>query len=436
MGSGGREQLDFNLFPKQREFLTCTERMVLYCGGTGAGKTHALIVKLFIRASVPGAREGLARKINADIPSSFLKDWQALIPSHLYSLHKHEQTITIHGGGEVQYFGCDEPERLGSRQLTGCAVEEATQIDADTWGKIDSIVRLPHPSGNQIYGCCNPGSPHHWMYGYFGVDGITPPNRRYIRTIVQDGFLGQNPSYVAAMAAKTGIDKKRRYEASWCDATGCIFENFTDSNIDERPLSGRCVLFVDDGDSAPFVCLKAYPDKYKRLHIHREVYRKGIHSLDDKADLVEKMMDADVEAVVVDMQALALIEALRLRGLPAVKSKKGAGSVEQGIARIRTLLEPGRGEDKSPRLTISEKCVNTIREFRTWAYTDAGEPGRDNNHALDAMRYGVMYLHLGAEKPPEDEAPGVGAAPTTAEVEHAEEWDWGRGDSLNIGIWG
>jgi len=42
--------IDINLLPKQKEFITATEKFVLYAGGLGSGKTYALAIWIIIQA--------------------------------------------------------------------------------------------------------------------------------------------------------------------------------------------------------------------------------------------------------------------------------------------------------------------------------------------------------------------------------------------------
>lgn len=429
----------FNLFPKQREFLNARERMVLYSGGTGSSKSHSLIVKLFVRASYPETFEGMVRKINADIPNSFLKDWKRIIPKSLYTHRVNEQVIEIKGGGQIEMFGLDDVERVGSRNLTGCAIEECNQLTQNDWGKLDSVVRVDHPLGNQLYGVCNPDGTTHWLYEYFQIDRETPQDMRYIPTVVEDGYLGQNPSYVAAMKRKVGIDRKRRYEGLWCDASGLVFSNFSDANICERSLDGSWALTIDDGDSLPFVVLRVVCDG-NSLHIVEEFYRKNVRSLDAKTEIVQRMFEPRIKAVVVDMQAAHVIESLWKANLPACKCSKGNFSVEEGVSKMETMLS-AVGTGGKPRLTISPRCTNTIREFRSWAYrpvklsssataeddgpAEGSQYGKHNNHALDAIRYIVKYFKLGASDQPvlqSEETAQESAAPEWARQDSSFNW--------------
>ena len=91
------------------------------------------------------------------------------------------------------------------------------------------------------------------------------------------------------------------------------------------------------------------------------------------------------------------IAALRgSRGTPLVYNADNA--IAEGIRRIAVAMQTlDTGQGKRPRLLISDRCVNLIRELETYSYR-AGpsgpteEPEDRNNHAVDALRYLVARL--------------------------------------------
>jgi len=86
----------------------------------------------------------------------------------------------------------------------------------------------------------------------------------------------------------------------------------------------------------------------------------------------------------------------RRAGIPARVTKKGQGSVIDGIKTVERLLAPDH-ETGQPRMLISSKCKNLIREIRGYTYVIDNEGNvRDRvdphalDHALDAWRYGIV----------------------------------------------
>jgi hypothetical protein len=83
-----------------------------------------------------------------------------------------------------------------------------------------------------------------------------------------------------------------------------------------------------------------------------------------------------------------------LGGRPVVYNADNA--ISEGVRRVRRQLQQ-RDERGRPRLIVSDRCVNVIRELETYQYrAGAGGPSEEpedkNNHAMDALRYAVMAL--------------------------------------------
>lgn len=71
-------------------------------------------------------------------------------------------------------------------------------------------------------------------------------------------------------------------------------------------------------------------------------------------------------------------------------------AISEGIRRVRRQLAQRDGQDR-PRLVISDRCVNVIRELETYQYRAGAsgpseEPEDKNNHAMDALRYLAMQM--------------------------------------------
>ena len=91
------------------------------------------------------------------------------------------------------------------------------------------------------------------------------------------------------------------------------------------------------------------------------------------------------DAVYVDPSAAGYIDDLRRMGY---RVKKANNDVLEGIGRVTDVLAHG--------FTIDPSCVNTIAEFESYRYPEGGKqdhidkPLKENDHALDALRYAIM----------------------------------------------
>lgn len=94
--------------------------------------------------------------------------------------------------------------------------------------------------------------------------------------------------------------------------------------------------------------------------------------------------------IIVDPSASALIVELRRNKLHVVEAKN---DVKSGIDDVSTML-------RNNLLAVNDCCTNTIAEFGIYSWdekaTERGEdaPLKENDHAMDAVRYFVKTKHL------------------------------------------
>lgn len=387
---------EFTLYPKQQQFLSATEREVLYAGGSGSGKSHALVIKMFVRANRPGAIENLYRKFSADIDSSFLEHWRKIIPETyngktVWSYNDTKRRITLEQTGGVIYLcGVGDKEQLGSKEMSGCAVEEAHELTKTQWTKLLSLCRKEVEGIKpQIYGCCNPSkNPYHWMISHFDIHGSRNlPNRLFIKTNVYD--IKTPEGYVDNLESFEGGDRQRLLYGDWVTDSGQVFSKFSDEHI--KAFEGDTtdiVVGVDDGFTDPFVALKLCLDSDRRVYVEQEFYRSNL----EEAEKVNALRQIGEEArtIIADNCAASLISAIRSGGLPVLKSSKG---IQEGFTVLRNRLV--RAADGNFRLYVNPSCRNLIRELRTYSYKEDGSVEKGNNHAIDALIYALFYLDSG-----------------------------------------
>ena len=99
-----------------------------------------------------------------------------------------------------------------------------------------------------------------------------------------------------------------------------------------------------------------------------------------------------MRGVVVDPSAASFLECIRRKGkyraIPAVNQ------VSDGIRRVSRELRAGR-------LLIGAGCVDAIREFGQYRWAegkDREQPVKENDHAMDDIRYFVSTVVCREEK--------------------------------------
>lgn len=398
-------EVRFKALPKQKDFITATEREVLYSGAWGSGKSLALCLKLVVRATNPKAREGLFRLTLKQLKKTTLVtllegdgDTPAVLPHGTYEHHKADQVISLHGGGRILYGDLEDADKIGSMNLTGAAVEEAAELTRTRYTALRGRIRVKAEGlTNQLYGACNPGPPSHHLAERFGLalDFRCQEGCRAIRTRSSDN-THLPAAYLADLDRMTGVARKRYVEGLWVGSEGVVYDNW-DRERHVRtvaPAASRVILGCDDGFTNPFVCLRATVDGDGRLHIERETYERGLLPA-QKIAAVKRMGGEGAEAVLVDPSAAVLIADLRAGGMPAMEANN---EVVPGIHRVQQRLGPaGDGE---PRLTVDPECRNTMVEFESYEWKPMvggsglmkDQPKKENDHAMDVVRYMAAYL--------------------------------------------
>lgn len=115
--------------------------------------------------------------------------------------------------------------------------------------------------------------------------------------------------------------------------------------------------------------------------------REGNQKTDEEhyEGLLKLVGDRNVERITVDPSAASFIELVRRKGKFAVYPAEN--NVLDGIRRVSTALKQGE-------IKICRACTDIIREFGLYRWDSNGRdaPIKENDHAMDDMRYFVTTL--------------------------------------------
>jgi phage terminase large subunit len=378
------------------DFYSARDPEVLAVGPAGTGKTLAACWKLHhIAYYVPGVRLLMARKVLEDLKTGALATYTNHVKPQL------DGVITFGGNrfypGEFRYrngsvihvVGMDKPGKVMSAEYDVIFVNEAAEIDEETWQTLKSRLRNGRLAYQQLIGDCNPSNPKHWL-----KKRCDAGDTRYIETTHKD-----NPAYWSAelndwttmgrvyvnetLAGLTGVTRKRLFEGVWAATEGAVYPNFDSvGSVRKVDTDGwRTIAGIDVGATNPTVVLTIRVRGDGRIHIERELYERNMNSEQITSAVADVLKRIKAEVAYADPSAKAFIETWQLQKL---KVRKANNDVKFGIGIVNSAVDAG--------MTVDPSCVNTITELESYRWMDGekDQPLKIDDHAMDALRYGLV----------------------------------------------
>lgn len=182
----------------------------------------------------------------------------------------------------------------------------------------------------------------------------------------------------------------QEYMADFRKQEGLVYKEFSrdrhvievypeESNITET-FAG-----IDFGFTNPTAVIHLKRDRDENYFVIAEWYKT---QRTDK-QIAEYVASCNFNRVYPDPESPSAIEELNLHHVSVVEVIKNKDSIQTGINKVRELF-------KTNKLFIHKSCVNLISELETYAYPERRpnmneyeNPIKENDHALDALRYAI-----------------------------------------------
>ena len=254
--------------------------------------------------------------------------------------------------------------------------------------------------GSKFWFNCNPDGPYHWFKCNW-IDKRKEKKLLYLHFTMDDNLSLSEGIKARYRSRYTGVFFKRYILGLWCMAEGIIYDMFDTkrhvkpiTEIAYKLLDGSRYVSIDYGTQNATAMLLWNKGVDGIWYCIREYYYSGREEKKQKtdaeyADDLEKWLDGTkIKALIVDPSAASFIAELRKRGYKVIKAKN---DVEDGIRLVGTKLNLGK-------IIFSSSCINTIKEFASYVWDEkAAERGEDkpvkeNDHAMDAVRYFVYTI--------------------------------------------
>ena len=382
------KEIRAKLLKSQARFIFNSKKEVMFSGGYGSGKTRALCYRAFISANEPGNVVLLVRKTLTALKKSTLKTLlepdgklPPVLPRGSYHHDKMNSTISINGGGQIIYGGCDNELAIRSMNLGLVAIDESVELEEKEYLELLYRLRNSAASCRQIVSATNPGNQQHFLFNRFFVE--TSPDREVITSSSLDNqFLVKD--YVQSLKQMTGTQYNKYVEGFWCALEKAIYPEFErNANLKHKETSTfkEYLVGIDFGYSNPTALAFFGVDGDMNIHLIEE-FAKTKMLIGDITKQCERYRAFNPK-LIIDPSAAHLVAELDSKGFNV---ERADNELMHGISRVKDMLA-------GVRLTVDSKCLEWIREVENYSFDEKGRPIKVGDHLMDATRYVVNYIY-------------------------------------------
>ena len=415
----------------QTQFLAASEREVFYGGARGGGKSYAMLVDplrfchkehhrcLLLRRSMPELRDMINHSQRL-YPKAYPgakwreqeKEWR--FPSGARIEFGYAENLTDvlrYQGQSYTWIGIDELPQYPTPEIYNFLRSSLRSVDPD----IPVFMRATGNPGNigsmwvkEMF--VDPGEPNKpfdvLINTIIGQKKIT---RKFIPAKLQDNpYLMQTDDYLVMLSSLPEVQRKQFLDGDWSAFEDCAFPEFDVirhvSEPFEIPRNWHRFRTCDWGYSSHACCLWIAIDFDNNLWVYRELYTKRMTADVFAKKVLEIEQGEYIRYGVLDSSTWAkrgdigpsIAETMIQQGCKWRPSDRSPKSRVNGKLELHKRLSFDE-KTEEPKLRIFNNCKNLLRTFPLLP-TDRNNPEdvdtRVEDHAYDALRYGVMSRPL------------------------------------------
>lgn len=433
-------------FSTQTGFFVARRNGKIFVTGN-SGKTRLIGEKAYyLCRKYPKYKVALVRKELRHLKRTVWKSLiDKVIPTEVLRAsyyNKSDVEIKFLNGSEIHGCGLDDPHKLASTEYGFIGLEEAIEITDElsfTW--IESRARQPEAPFHQVMYACNAGAPAHYLYRHFFLERPKDEAGNPLTEVIQGNVLWDllPASYKARLNALKGRYRDRFVHNKWIGYEGLIYDVFNPAeHIVSRfpiPKDWQYVMAIDFGFNEAFVCQfwAVSPDDV--WYLDKEIYYSHRTVNKHVPQIKELLKDRNVTASYSDHDSEDQAT-LEEHGIRTIKADK---SVSPGIQKVYDMMSNNQiffFEDalveKDPILEMNGKPTCTVEEVQgyIWMNNQKEQPKKENDHGIDAKRYGIYSYHSGVQRVPGSVSLGIVTGPPQVEgvekpkIELPKEYEW------------
>ena len=314
----------------------------------------------------------------------------------------------LYAGGQIYCMGGGNDEtsqdRIRGLTIHSALIDESTQLPESYFDM--AMSRLSFDDG-KVWITCNPASPLHFLKTKWLDRGLIDAHYQF--------EFGDNPTLTAETIERYrkrfgGVFAKRMIDGLWAAADGLVYPDYTTETLDwswtehTEYTATRCTFGIDYGTASvtafvPLLRLRRSNSKDikwyvpETKHIEAGYGDAGWKNTKTDNELAEQLIEFAEpyrpNSVAVDPSATSFRNTLKRWPGRNFNLRRAYNDVLPGIRIVNVAL----GHDK---VTISPDARKLIDELDSYAWDDDADekPIKQNDHHVDALRYGICSTEL------------------------------------------
>jgi len=364
-----------------RELVNSNETVIVNIGGARSGKSYATMQYLVYKLLSEKNRFFLVTRktfpsLRVSIILPFLEMLRDLGVPYIYNKAEH---LLVTRDNMLLFLSLDNREKIKSTEFNYIWMEEANEFSYEDYQIFKMRLSRRTDTKNQIILTSNP------VECYISERVmIEERDIRIIRSNYKDNpFLSQDYIRLLEDLRNQNTTLYKIYTlGEFALPEGLVYDNFEVIYRYDPGEKHRVVWGLDFGYNNPTALVKlAVDEDRKHIYVLDEFYRTHLTN----SELIEVVKDrvGENEVVVCDSAEPDRIRELQQAGVWAVPAMKTRTADD-----IHFI--------KSFKIFIMNHCENFIKEIKNYSWKQKNgkwleEPVDFMNHALDAMRYAVVY---------------------------------------------
>lgn len=358
-------------------------------GSSRSSKTYNTVIWIVCQClCIPKTTVSICRATLPSLRGSVLRDFIEIVQRlKIYNdkaYNKSELIYTFPNGSWVEFFSCDNEQKLRGRKRKILYVNEANEIKFIEWQQLKlrttqfSIIDY-NPSFSDEHWICNVNK--------------DPRTYHFITTYKDNPFLEQMVIDEIESLRKKNYSLWQIYGlGQQAQVEGLVFRNVEVINeIPKTPYRRRHFIGMDLGYTADPTAIVSVDveEETKTLYIEEICYKTSMLT----NDIVRELKTQGKVKIISESADPRLVQEIYRAGIDIHPVVKFHGSIEAGIMKMQEY-----------KIAITKHSTNIIKEFRNYTYSQDKEGKWLNtpidvwNHAIDAIRYVVMSEILGGQR--------------------------------------